>query len=124
MFAPQIVIDSASAQIRAGERIGDRTISLDHANVFRSIDKDAVPGEQLVDLVQLRDEFIQKFIETRNKSFRQITNLSADAGVGRSKAGTSEKFEEIVKLFALGKGVKENGHRAEVESHGANPEEV
>ena len=71
MFAPQIVLDAAAAQIRAGKRVGDRAIFRDHADVFRAIDEDAIAREQFVDLIELRNEIIEKLFELRDESFRQ-----------------------------------------------------
>src|SRR2546423_8289840 len=48
MFAPQIVLDSAAAQIRSRKRIRNRAIFRDHTDVFCSIDKNFVPSQQLI----------------------------------------------------------------------------
>ena len=49
MFAAQIVLDAAAAQIRAGERVGDRALLRDDADVAGAIDEDAIARQQLVD---------------------------------------------------------------------------
>ena len=48
MFAPQIVLDAAAAQVRTGKRVSDRAILRDHADVFRAIDEDAIARQQLI----------------------------------------------------------------------------
>ena len=60
MFAPQIVVDAAAPQIRPGERVGDRALARDHTDVARAIDEDAIAREQFVDLIELRNETIEK----------------------------------------------------------------
>ena len=56
MFAAQIVLDAAAAQIWPGKRVGDRAIFRDHADVSRAIDEDAISRQELVEFVELRNE--------------------------------------------------------------------
>jgi hypothetical protein len=51
MFAPQIVFDPAAAQVRAGKRVGNRAVLWDDGDVLRSIDEDAIAGEQFIALL-------------------------------------------------------------------------
>ena len=61
------MLDAAAAQVRTGKRVSDRAILRNHADVFRAIDKDAIARQQLVDLIELRNEIIEKFLELRNE---------------------------------------------------------
>src|SRR4051794_36730142 len=124
MLPAQIMFDAASAQIRPGKRVGDRAVARNHANIFGSIDENAVPGQELVDFVELWDEVVQKFAQGRDKRFRQVANLAADARVGSSEARASEQLEKVIQFFALGKCVEERRHRAEIERHRAEPEKM
>src|SRR2546421_12894721 len=101
MFAPQIVFDAAAAQNRTGKRVGDRALLGDDAEVFCSIDKDAIPREQLVHLVQRRAELIEKIAQHRDEFLREIANLSADSGVGSGEARATEQLAQVVNFFAL-----------------------
>ena len=47
MFAPQIVFDSAAAQIRPGKSVGDGAVSWDDADVLRAIDENAIARQEL-----------------------------------------------------------------------------
>ena len=118
------MIDPAAPEIRPRERVGDRALARDHADVARPINEDAVAGEKPVDLVELRDEIVQKFLQLRDECFRQIPNLTADARVGSGEARSGQEFEQIIEFLAFGEGVEKNRHRAEVERHRAEPEEV
>ena len=46
MGPPQIVLDAAAAEIRAGERVGDRAVFRDDANIAGAIDENAVAGQE------------------------------------------------------------------------------
>ena len=124
MFAAQIVLDAAAAQVRTGKRVGDRAIPRNHADVSRAIDEDAISREELVDLIELRNEIIEKLLELRDETFRQIANLTADARVGSGEARAGQEFEKIIEFLALGEGVEKHRHRAEIERHRAEPEEM
>ena len=50
--------------------------------------------------------------------------MAADARVGSRETRAGKKLEKIVEFFALRERVKENGHRAEIERHGAEPHQV
>ena len=73
---------------------------------------------------RLRNEFVEKFFELRDESFRKIADLSADARVRSGEARAGQQFEKIVKFFALGERVEKNRHRAEIERHRAEPEQM
>ena len=96
MFAAQIVLDAAAAQVRAREAVGNRAVLRDDANVPRAIDEDAIARQELVDLVELRDEIVEELLELRDERFRQIANLSADARVGGGEARAGQKLEKII----------------------------
>src|SRR5256714_15045749 len=89
MFATQIVVDATSPQVRTRERVSDRAITRDHADVPRAIDEDTVTRQQFVDFVELRNEIVEKFLKRGNERLRQITDLAADSRVrgGKSRAG-------------------------------------
>ena len=55
---------------------------------------------------------------------RHVAELAADAGVGGGETGAGELFAEVVNFFALGHGVEENGHRADVHGADADAEHV
>src|SRR4029077_7323245 len=76
VFAPQIVLDPAAAQIWPRNGISNCAFLRNHANVFCSIDKDAITRQQFIALVQARNESIEEILELRNKVLRKITDLS------------------------------------------------
>ena len=124
MFAPQIMFDPASAQIRAGERISNRALLRDYADVFGSIDKNLVARQQSVALVQTRLEIVEEFLQLRGETLGQIANLSAHAGIGSGKTRACEQLEKVIKFFALGERVEEDRHRTEIERHRAKTHQV
>ncbi len=63
MFPPHVVVDSAAAEIGAGEAVSDGAISGDDADIPRAIDENAVAGQEFIDLVQLRHETVQELLE-------------------------------------------------------------
>src|SRR5205085_8100837 len=60
MFSSQVVVDAATAEVWARQRICNRAILGNHSDVFRPVDKDPNAGEQLVDFVQLSAEVVEK----------------------------------------------------------------
>src|SRR4051812_11488634 len=117
MFAPQIMVDSAPAQVWAGDGIGDGALLGYDANVSGPIDKNAIAREKPVAFVKTRAEVIHKFVELRNETLRQITDLAAHTCIRRGESRACQKLKQIVKFFALGERVEENGHCAKVERH-------
>ena len=73
---------------------------------------------------RLGTKVVEEFFELRDKAFRKIADLSAHAGVGGGEPRAGQKLEKVIEFFALGEGVEENGHRAEIERHRAEPEEM
>src|SRR5206468_5556327 len=119
-----IMFDPAPAQIRPGERIGNRAILRNDADLPRSIDKNTIACEQFVAFIKARNKFIEKLFELRDEILGKIANLSADARVGGSKTRASQQFEKIIKFFALGESVEKNRHRAQVEGHCADTQQM
>src|SRR5207247_91703 len=111
MLAAKIVFNPAAAQVWPGKRVSDCAIAGNHADVPRSVHEDAIPGEQFVDLIELRNETIEKLFELRDETFRQIADLTAHASIGRGEARSGEELKKIIKFFALGEGVKKHSHR-------------
>ena len=124
VFAPQIVVDPASAQVGAGKGVRNRAHLRYHTDVLGPIDKNFVPGQQPVALVQARPEIVEEFFQLRNEALGQIADLSTHSSVRRGEAGAGEQLEQIIKFFALGKSVEKHGHRAEVERHGAKTHQM
>src|SRR5437867_7269923 len=124
MFAPQIVFDAAGAQNWTRERVSYRAFLRHNADVFRSIDKDAVARQQFVHLVQSGAELIEKFVQHWLEFLRQITDLSANARVRSCEARATEQFAEIVNLFALREGIEKNRHCAKIERHRAKSHQM
>ena len=89
MFAAQIVLDSAAAQVRTGQRVRDRLLLRNDADVFCAIDKDLVSSQQPVAFVETRAEFVEEFFELRDKALRKIADLPAYSRVGCRKSGPS-----------------------------------
>src|SRR5689334_20374558 len=106
MFAAEIVLDAAAPQIRPGERVGDRAILGNNSNVTSAIDENFVPSEQSIDLIQLRNESIKKCFQLRNKRWRKIADLSADARVGSGESRARQQLEQVIEFLALGEGVE------------------
>src|ERR1051325_8437006 len=104
MLSAQVVINSAAAQVWSGQGIGDGAIFRNHRNVFCSIDKNLVPGQQFVAFVEAGSEIIEKLRQLRNEILRQIANLSAHTRVRGGKTRAGQQFEQIIKLFSLIKG--------------------
>src|SRR4029077_2946645 len=102
MFPAQIVLDSTSPQVRSGNRIRDRALLRDDADVFCAIDKNLVPGQQPVAFVETRTKVVEKFFELGDKAFRKIADLSTHTGVGGGEPGARQEFEQVIELFALG----------------------
>ena len=77
-----------------------------------------------VDLIELRNEIVHELLELRDESSGKITDLSTNARIRGGKARAGQQLEEIVDFLALGEGIEKNGHRAEIERHRAQAEEV
>src|SRR5438034_6975198 len=114
MFAAQIVFDSASPQVWPGNRIRDRALLRDDADVFCAIDENLVSGQQPVAFIETRTKVAEEFFEFRDKAFRKIADLSAHSGVGRGEPGAGQELKQIVEFFPLCEGVEKNRHRAEI----------
>ena len=56
---------------------------------------------KLIDLVQLRNEIVEKFFELRDERVRQIADLSADARVGSGEARAGQQFEQDCRVFRV-----------------------
>src|SRR5262249_17754582 len=108
MFAAQIVFDSTSAQVWPGNRVRDRALFRDDADVFCAIDKNLVPGQQPVAFIETRSKVIEELFELRDKGFRKVADLPTHSRVRRGESRASQEFEQIVKFFALGERVEEN----------------
>src|SRR5205823_2058440 len=124
MFAPQIMFDPASAQIRPGERISNRALLRDYADVFGSIDKNLVARQQSVALVQTRLEIVEEFLQLRDETLGQIADLSAHARIGCGKTRAGKELEKIIEFLALSECVEEDCHCAEIERHRTNSHQV
>src|SRR6478609_1640759 len=124
MFAAQIVFDSGSPQVRTGNRIRERALLRDDADIFCAIDKNLVPGQQPVAFVETRAKVVEEFFELGDKAFWKIADLSAYAGVGCGEPGTGQKLEKVIQFFALGERVEKHRHRAQIERHRAEPEKM
>ena len=59
---PQIVVDSGSAQIGPGEAVGEGTVGFDNADVLGAVEEDLVPGEEIVDFVEVLGEFVEELL--------------------------------------------------------------
>ena len=83
------MFDSAPAQIRARKRIGDGAIAWDHTNIAGAIDKNAIAREEVVALIELGAEGLEKLFQLRDKIRGQIADLSAHASItgGKTRAG-------------------------------------
>ena len=83
------MFDSAAAQVRAGERIGNGAIGWDHANVAGAIDKNAIAGEEVIAFIELGAKGLEKLFQLRDKIRGQIADLSAHACItgGETRAG-------------------------------------
>src|ERR1700745_3891305 len=113
MFATQIVLDPTSPQVWAGNRIRDRALLRDDADVFCAIDKNLVPRQPPVAFVETRAKVVEEFLQLGDKAFWKIADLSADAGVGRGEPGAGQKLEKVVEFFALRERLQKNRNRAE-----------
>ena len=120
VLTPQIMFDPASTQIWTGKRVGNRPIFRDDADVSCSIDKNTITGKQFIAFVEARHKSVEKLFELRNEIFWEIANLSTDASIRGGEARSRQQLEKIVKFFALGEGVEEDRHCAEVEGHRAD----
>src|SRR4029078_611114 len=124
MFTPQIMLDSTSSQIWPGNRIRDRALLGDDADVFCAIDKNFVPGQQPVAFVETRTKVVEKFVELWDKAFWKIADLSAYSRVRGGKPCAGQEFEKVIKFFTLSERVEKDRHRTEIERHRAQPKQV
>ena len=122
--APQIVFDSASSQVWTGNRVRDRALLRNDADVFCAIDKNLVPRQQPVAFVETRSKVVEKFFELGDKAFWEIADLSAHARVGCGEPGARQKLEQVIQFFTLSERVEKDRHSAEIERHRAQPEEM
>src|SRR5206468_9774013 len=81
MFAAQIVFDSASPQVWSGNRVRDRALLRDDADVFCAIDKNLVPGQQAIAFVETGTKVVEEPFELGDKAFWKIADLSSHTGV-------------------------------------------
>lgn len=114
MSLPDIVVDTRSAEHRTGQAVGDGILLGDDADVFRAVDEDRVPGEQVVDLVKRDREGVEELTQHGGELLGKITDLAAHSGVAGGEAGAGEEFAEVVDLLALSEGVEEDRDRPDV----------
>ena len=124
MFPAKIMLDSTGAQIWPGDRKSDRAIPRNDTDIPGSINEDAITGEKFVDFVELGNETVEKSFQLWNETFGQISDLTTHACVGRRKTGAAQQFEEVIEFLALGEGLQKNGHRAKVERHCPESQEM
>src|SRR5262249_8364625 len=108
MFAAQIVFDSTSPQVWPRNRIRDRALFRDHADVFCAIDKNLVPGQQPVAFIETRAKLVEEFIKLGDKAFRKIADLSSYASVGGGEPGACQKLKKVIEFFSLRERVEKN----------------
>ena len=63
-------------------------------------------------------------LELRDEALRKIAYLPAYARVGRSETRSRQQLEKIIEFLALSERVQKHRHGAQVESHGAETQQV
>src|SRR5215510_6073726 len=94
MFTAQIMFDSAPPQVWPRNRICDRALLGDDADVCCAIDKNLVSGQQPVAFVETRTKVVEEFFELWDKRLRKIPDLPTNSGVGCGKACARKQFKE------------------------------
>ena len=115
---------AGSAEVRAGEAVGEGHLLRDGGDAFGALEEDAVAGEELVDLVDRAFDAVAEGRDLGEPAVRDVARHAADAGVARGEAGAGEFFEERVELLALVEGVHEHRPRAGIHRVDADAEEV
>ena len=114
----EVASDTGGAQVRAGHAPGDGRFAADHTDIDHAVEEDFVFIEQLADFFDGDGALVEEGADGGIEASGHVAQLAADAGVGRGEASARELLAEVIDLFALGEGVEENRHRADV--HGAN----
>jgi hypothetical protein len=102
MLSPQVVFNPAAAQVWTGESVRDGAILRDDADIARPIDENAVPRQELIDFVELRNEAVEELGELREKAVRQVADLAADPRVGSREACSANVLAQVIYFLALG----------------------
>ena len=68
--------------------------------------------------------FVEELSSCSTKPGGRSRSLAADAGVAGGEARAGEQLEQVVDFFALGEGVEEDGHRADIHGESADAEQV
>ena len=119
-----VVIDTGATEIGTAQAPGDGVFLRDDPDVACAVEEDLVPGKKGINLVETDEEFVAELQQLLGETLGKIANLASNAGVARRETRPGEKLAKIVDRLALGEGVEEDGHRADVHGVGTEAEEV
>src|SRR5207237_873537 len=113
--------DTAATQTWSGKSPVDGVFRGNVANALGAFLKDSVAGNQLMKFLDGVGKVILELFDTAFEAGRQIHHQSADAEIRRSQSPTRSGLNQVHDLFPFAERVKENCHRADIQSVGAEP---
>ena len=114
----KVTVDATGAQIWPRHAVADGVFFADHSDITHALEVDLVLVEKSGNFAHRCFAFVEELKNILIESFGKVADLAADAGVGSGESRSGDFLTEVVDFFALGEGVEEDGHRADV--HGAN----
>src|ERR1700722_7504087 len=122
--AAQIEIDSRGAQRRPANTERNSIGSREMTPSLEPVPEDGIAGQQVCILIDLLRESADEGLHAVEKVERWFQSKAADADVAGHHALAGHSFKETENVFAFPECVKKNGHCANVESVGAQPDQV
>jgi hypothetical protein len=120
----EIEADAGTAEIRAGETVGDRVRLRDHPDVDRPVHEDLVARQQPENLVEDGQKLIAKGVDVVRPALGHVALETADAGIARGEARAGEFLEQFVEFLALGETIHKHRPGARIDAEGAEAHEV
>ena len=121
MFAAEVMLYSRTAQVRTGKRVGNRVLLRNHPDVLAAIDKDSIPGQELVHFLDDRLESSEELAQLWYEGLGQITRLAPHPRIVGREPSSTQQFDQVVNLLPLIKRVEENGRCAKIHGHAPIP---
>src|SRR5205085_5320766 len=98
----QIIIQTAAAKVWACEAVINRIFFGYNPDIADAIHEYFIPGEKFFRFVEIDADFIQKFADLLYPTLVNVAADPADTGVAGGKAGTSQRFAEVINCLTLG----------------------
>ncbi len=121
---PHVVGDSGGPEHRPGEAEVDGVLGRNDRHVPGAADPDPVRLEQLVILLDVAGKGGQEGLQPLDQIRREVAVHPADTEVVERQPGAAELLEHIQQHFALPERPEEDGHGADVQGLGPQPEEM